>query len=218
MRKSKAGFTLIELLIVVAIIGILAAIAIPNFLEAQTRAKVASAQQELKTVETAIALYRIDRNAYPLDAWDWMNLNAGPNWITNQNHQLFAAPLLALTTPTNYLTSIPDDPFSKNTDQTVGDKPIVGGYAYGTNNGIGDFYHYGEEVLCAILKSRDQNVELDNYGSKWWCMGTNYHYWLGSFGPDKSWDGDIDDCGCGLPDYDPANGTTSRGGIYRLRP
>lgn len=60
------GFTLIELLIVVAIIAILAAIAVPNFLEAQTRAKVAKGVADMRTLATAIESYRIDITPTPL--------------------------------------------------------------------------------------------------------------------------------------------------------
>ena len=59
------GFTLIELLIVVAIIAILAAIAVPNFLEAQTRAKVSRVKSDMRTTATGIELYRVDNNDYP---------------------------------------------------------------------------------------------------------------------------------------------------------
>jgi len=64
---NKRGFTLIELLIVVAIIAILAAIAVPNFLEAQTRAKVSRGKADMRTVATALETYAIDYSKYPFD-------------------------------------------------------------------------------------------------------------------------------------------------------
>jgi len=62
MNGKRLGFTLIELLIVVAIIAILAAIAVPNFLEAQTRAKVARVKNDFRTLATAIEAYSVDWN------------------------------------------------------------------------------------------------------------------------------------------------------------
>lgn len=62
---AKSAFTLIELLIVVAIIAILAAIAVPNFLEAQMRAKISRVQSDLRTVATALESYKVDTNKYP---------------------------------------------------------------------------------------------------------------------------------------------------------
>ena len=65
--ESKKAFTLIELLIVVAIIAILAAIAVPNFREAQVRAKVSRAKSDMRSLVTAIEAYRVDTNHYPPD-------------------------------------------------------------------------------------------------------------------------------------------------------
>ncbi len=70
MNKRISAFTLIELLIVVAIIGILAAIAVPNFLNAQTRAKVAKVVSNLRSIETALEMYYLDENSYTSWAWD----------------------------------------------------------------------------------------------------------------------------------------------------
>jgi prepilin-type N-terminal cleavage/methylation domain-containing protein len=65
MRARRRAFTLIELLILVAIIAILAAIAVPNFLEAQIRSKVAAARDEMHTLAAALEAYWIDQRAYP---------------------------------------------------------------------------------------------------------------------------------------------------------
>ncbi len=63
-KNQKYGFTLIELLIVIAIILILIAIALPNFLEAQIRAKVAAAKGTLKSVQVALESYGLDNKPY----------------------------------------------------------------------------------------------------------------------------------------------------------
>lgn len=64
MKINLKGFTLIELLIVVAIIAILTAIAMPNFLEAQTRAKVSRAKSDILALTTATEAFRVDHGDY----------------------------------------------------------------------------------------------------------------------------------------------------------
>ncbi len=84
----KKGFTLIELLIVVAIIGILAAIAVPNFLNAQTRARIARTNGDLKAISTGIDMYFLDWNKHP----------------NNQSH--LTVRMYGLTTPVAYLAGV----------------------------------------------------------------------------------------------------------------
>jgi len=64
-RKSEKGFTLIELLIVVAIIGILAAIAIPQFASYRQKAFNSAAQSDLKTIKTTVEGFYTDQYYYP---------------------------------------------------------------------------------------------------------------------------------------------------------
>ncbi len=101
--KKQYAFTLIELLIVVAIIGILAAIAVPNFLNAQVRAKISRAQSDMRNLGQAMEMYRLDQNTYPI--WNQARVtghdNAHPNEIRYYR----------MTTPVSYIGSVPRDPF-----------------------------------------------------------------------------------------------------------
>jgi prepilin-type N-terminal cleavage/methylation domain-containing protein len=101
------GFTLIELLIVVAIIAILAAIAVPNFLEAQTRSKVSRVKADMRTVATAMESYYVDNNKYP---WSRNSASAG------QYNRGGLQSVTMLSTPIAYISDTRvRDPFREGT-------------------------------------------------------------------------------------------------------
>ena len=132
MRTSQGrceGFTLIELLIVVAIIAILALIAVPNFLEAQTRAKVSRVKTDLRTLATAEEAYSVDWNSYT-------KYDRGDTW--GPSGEIIYEGWKQLTTPVAYTTSIPRDPFgsSRTNPDTANASPPL--YELGTGEaGIG---------------------------------------------------------------------------------
>ena len=104
-RRNQSGFTLIELLIVVAIIAILAAIAVPNFLEAQVRAKVSRVKNDLRSLATAQEAYFVDWNSYT----KYDRGGDDNQWLPSG--QIIYEGWRQLTTPVPYITSIPHDPF-----------------------------------------------------------------------------------------------------------
>jgi prepilin-type N-terminal cleavage/methylation domain-containing protein len=195
---SRRAFTLIELLIVVAIIAILAAIAVPNFLEAQTRAKISRSKADLRTLVTAIESYRVDGNDIGPDTDDpdsaaWIAAHGGPipnvphppditvlgSTAAQQARLNYRSPRMwtPYTTPIAYITSIPADVFG------------------------------GSNLLIAYNTYR--------YNAPNQFNGKRAYAIIYSMGPDKHI--------TGLPTtsqaldflYDPTNGTLSLGEIFR---
>ena len=183
------GFTLIELLIVIAIIAILALIAVPNFLEAQTRAKVSRIYTDLRTVSEAIQAYYMDEGNVPPDGNDGEGVHwAGwtfqretgiaPDmaWATGFPEGLKTitkfAPFNMLTSPTAYISSVPIDAFSN-----------VMPFTY-------DTLGYYPMAYCVVI----------------------------SAGPDRTlghWYRDLPANNGTARPYDPTNGTMSTGDVWR---
>jgi general secretion pathway protein G len=65
LRRKQQGFTLIEIMVVVIIIGLLAAVVVPQFLGRVDDARIAKAKQDIQAMETALTLYKLDNFRYP---------------------------------------------------------------------------------------------------------------------------------------------------------
>jgi general secretion pathway protein G len=188
---SRRAFTLTELLIVVAIIAVLAAIALPSLLAAQTRAKVSRARADIHTVVTAVEVYCVDWRGCPTHHCIEVE-GAGVEFHVGGAVTPLCVPDPSwdgrnpLTTPIAYLVSMPRDPFARPPGDV---SPERREYLYAN-------------WRCAVEMARDTYWEPHFVG----IAQSRGPYSLHSRGPDGD-GGDSD----GL--YDPTNGVGSGGDI-----
>ncbi|MGI8905913.1 MAG: prepilin-type N-terminal cleavage/methylation domain-containing protein [Candidatus Sumerlaeaceae bacterium] len=212
----KRAFTLIELLIVVAIIAILAAIAVPNFLEAQTRAKVSRVKADMRSLSTAIESYAVDANKYPFHNSpvdeDFPNYDRSAPGSMKEGRFERRVPV-NLTTPIAYMSSLLNDPFPN-----LKGEEGKGGHPYHYANDQ-DFIsdpaatpgldQYPVAALFTIVAvSNDTPPAFYTTASALYCMV--------SHGPDVDHDNPDDDASART--YDATNGTSSSGDIYYFGP
>ena len=208
----KRGFTLIELLIVVAIIAILAAIAIPNFLQAQIRAKISRANNDLRNIGTALESYYVDHNAYPPHNDEWW-LFIGHSAITGAGRPPeWFQPMEFLTTPIAYITTLSADPFAH--------APQDPSYNYP--------YRYIVPTQHSLQQDQDQDplyLGTRRTMGQWmaWSCGPDLFSHIAQELLAIRWGGaTVDSFNESFIDrvYDPTNGIESSGDIYRsqLRP
>ena len=218
---KRKGFTLIELLIVVAIIAILAAIAVPNFLEAQIRSQVSRTMSDMRALATALESYRTDNQDYiqaykqtipgnqhwPSLGWlyaEWSNPNYDPRHVG-----------FYLTTPIAYMTSIPLDQFTTKYNRehavSVGS---WGGALIASSVFYGMRYHAPLQV-----QMMDGNNVLADYFDVGYYMHSvgpdlQLHYGLPGYG--QSGSNPNNPCPFQIISYDPSNGTVSVGEIVYI--
>jgi prepilin-type N-terminal cleavage/methylation domain-containing protein len=207
MRK---GFTLIELLIVVAIIAILAAIAVPNFLEAQVRAKVSRVKADMRSLATALESYTVDNNK-PLTVIILNNTAAneisGPSLIQPGKTSCVSARFMRLTTPIAYFTSVVPDPFAKD------------GFGLDINNAPTTQYDTFDYFNAFDFAPGGVKESTGSWRGAGLTSGAAWR--LSSAGPDKINRFGGGPVSSGAPnifgvDYDPTNGTISRGDVVRI--
>lgn len=199
MNQERA-FTLIELLVVVAIIAILAAIAIPSFLNAQTRAKASRAKNDLRTLAGALEAYTVDHGLPPLDYKvsrgdpQLPEMEPSTSGILHPGYVRGGAMCPGLTTPIAYIQNCwMDDPFGSS------------GIPFDQRK-----YTYN---WFAPSPLRGNEANLDYIFQEYEKF---YGYWrLGSIGPDGDFYNKAHTVYAPSRVYDPTNGTTSAGNIWR---
>ena len=99
--RPARGFTLIEILVVVVILGILAAVVVPRFMDRPDEARVVRAQQDVQQIVTALNMYRLDNYAYPTTQQGLQALVTAPAGAANWRQG-------------GYLDRMPKDPWGRD--------------------------------------------------------------------------------------------------------
>lgn len=185
----RTGFTLIELLIAVAIIAILASIAVPNFLLAQTRAKISRAQADQRALATALETYAVDHAKYP-----WYG---NPRDVAGFAGEAVVFVPVRLSTPLAYMASLPPD--------------IFRGKRTGLDRSYADTYFYMNNYECEYLGKFQEQGHVELHYFTLTCRRRPVRWTLWSYGPDLK-----DNHGTTL--YDASNGTISSGDMMRFGP
>lgn len=193
-KSDARAFTLIELLIVVAIIAILAAIAVPNFLEAQTRSKVSRVKADQRTIVTAIESYFVDYNRYPPASRPF-----GSTRVRNRVIDRY----IMMTTPVAYLSSVPQDIFWNGREDDI---PATWGYP------VFDYFERQSTDLVTDPWGPDSQLQSALWFLNSWGPDGEIDSQNGVMGPNG--DGPY----YNHLQYDPTNGTVSAGDISRWGP
>jgi len=222
----RKGFTLIELLIVIAIILILIAIALPNFMNARLRAKVLQTQADMRTVDTAI---HFCANDYPggINEPTWLcnNRNSPIGWNCDQIGNVEGAGTYAgwvmihfgnfnpgvtymgalLTTPISYIESCPLDFFNT----AMGNQPPIVSFGFPSSffiniwspGSLAGGHRPWEQFWFEFMEIQHPRIK------------SNFWFSLESAGPDLKWWSN----GVGAEKlYSPTNGAKSPGDIWRF--
>ena len=117
LNKKRAGFTLVEIMIVVAIIALLAAIAVPGFLRARKRSQASRIINDLRLIDSAVDQYAIETNrstGYTVNTADWTNYLKKGSALYNTGKDLFGNGYGVQTVDT--LPSVPTATFNSLSD------------------------------------------------------------------------------------------------------
>ena len=158
------AFTVVELLIVIAIISVITAIAVPNFMSANIRAKVSGAKSEMGSIAITLEDYRIDNEGYPSQPED---SSLEPDEIATPDSPVSASTVAGLgkliypttsdATPV-YLSKIPGDPFNNK-----GKEDWNG--TTGAHNHHYSYFTSGDQYWALVSWGPDGDGNISDYDS-----------------------------------------------------